>query len=235
MAGSTCACAEDIEHNLEALIGRAAAELMARELGTFDNPLLTEWVDEVGARVAKPSPRQEFFFRFRILDTPEANAYTLPGAHIFVTRGLLAQVRSDDELAGVLAHEVGHVADRDFQRVVARQLMFLGLREGLKRADQDSLTPALYVVQLLNSLRHSRRQEDQADLRGVEYALAARYDPMALTAFFDTVLRGRDEPREWYQGILEMHPDPYRRRERTVEDSRGGCPDEVGPAHGRRP
>ncbi|MBM3472197.1 MAG: hypothetical protein FJX75_02850 [Armatimonadetes bacterium] len=222
LSGLLCSAplrAEDVERNLEALVGRIAAKLAADEYGTLDNPLLADWVNEVGARVAGPCPRQDFPFRFCILDSPEANAYSLPAAHIFVTRGLLARVRSDDELAGVLAHEVGHVADRDFQRIVARQLMFMGLHEGLQRADQRSLTPVLGVVQLLNTLRHSRRQEDQADLRGVEYALAARYDPLALTAFFDLVLGARDEPREWYEGILQTHPDAYRRRERTIERS----------------
>jgi Zn-dependent protease with chaperone function len=220
LAALLCAAparAEDVKRNLETLIGRIAAKLTADEYGTLENPLLTDWVNDVGARVAQPCPRQEFPFRFGILDSPEANAYSLPAAHIFVTRGLLARVGSDDELAGVLAHEVGHVADRDFRRIVARQLMFLGLHEGLQRADQRSLTPVLGVVQLLNTLRHSRRQEDQADLRGVEYSLAARYDPLALTAFFDLVLGGRDEPREWYQGVLQTHPDAYRRRERTIE------------------
>jgi len=214
------AVAEDIGHNLEALVGTIAAELMAREYGTLDDPLLTEWVDEVGGRVARPCPRQEFPFRFRILDTPEVNAFSLPGAHIFVTRGLLARVQSEDELGGVLAHEVGHVADRDFQRVVTRQLLFLGLGEALDRTDQKEWLPALGAVQVLNTLRHSRRQEDEADLRGVEYALAARYDPLAMTGFHDMFLGGRNRPRPWYRGVLQTHPDPYKRRARCVERTR---------------
>lgn len=215
--GLAKARADDLGDNLEALVGRVAAELLAEEFGTLDNPFLQNWVERVGARVAGHCPRQEFPFTFRILDCAEANAYALPGAHIFVTRGLLAQVKSDDELAGVLAHEVGHIADRDFQRLVARQLMFLGIREGLSRTDLDSLAPALYIVQLLNTLRHSRRQEDQADLRAVEYTLRARYDPTAITAFYDLILGGRTTPREWYEGLLQTHPDAYRRRQRCME------------------
>jgi hypothetical protein len=210
----------EVERNLEALIGRVAAELMAREYGTIENPLLDEWVDRVGQRVAAECPRQEFPYRFRILDTPERNAFALPGAHIFVTRGLLSSLQSDDELGAILAHEVGHIADRDFQRVVKRQLMFLGLGVVVEKADHEELLTPLRVVQVLNSLRHSRRQEDQADLRGVEYALAARYEPLALTPFLEGALGGRSRPRAWYEGVLETHPDAYKRLVRCRERSR---------------
>ncbi len=220
LLGAGVAGAGEIERNIEALVGRAAAELMAREYGTIDNPLLKEWVNRTGQRVAAQCPRQEFPYRFRILDTPQRNAYALPGAHIFVTRGLLAGLGSDDELAAILGHEVGHVGDRDFQRVVARQLMFLGVGVIIERADHEELLTPLRVVQLFNTLRHSRRQEDQADQRGVEYAFAARYDPVALTAFHEAILGKRSHPRAWYEGVLDTHPDAYKRLVRCRERSR---------------
>ncbi len=209
----------EIERNIEALVGKAAAELMAREYGTIENPLLDEWVDRVGLRVAARCPRQEFPYRFRILDTPERNAFALPGAHIFVTRGLLSSLHSDDELAAILAHEVGHIGDRDFQRIVVRQLMFLGLGVVAEKADHEELLTPLRIVQLLNSLRHSRRQEDQADLRGVEYALGARYEPLALAPFLEGALGSRSKPRQWYEGILDTHPDAFKRLARCRERS----------------
>jgi len=219
LLGSGIAGAGEIERNIEALVGKAAAELMAREYGTIDNPLLKKWVNQTGQRVAAQCPRQEFPFRFRILDTPQSNAYALPGAHIFVTRGLLANVGSDDELAAILAHEVGHIGDRDFQRIVTRQLVFLGLGVVAERADHEELQTPLRVVQLFNTLRHSRRQEDQADQRGVEYAFAAHYDPVALTAFHEAILGKRSRPRQWYEGVLDTHPDAYKRLARCRERS----------------
>jgi len=229
-AAPSFARTSDVERNLEAMVGRAAAELMAHEYGTIDNPLLQKWVDTVGGRVAEPCPRKDFPVRFRILDTPESNAFSLPGAHIFVTRGLLASVRSDDELAGVLAHEVGHYADRDFQRTVVRQLAYVGLQWAVERLDADEWLTPIQAAQVLDSLRASREQEDDADERGVRYALEARYDPEAMAGFYDQILGSRRKARPWYEMVLETHPDALRRRSRCLVRSRAlevAAPDQL--------
>ncbi len=210
----------EVERNLEAMIGHTAAEAMAEEYGTIDNPLLQDWVQAVGERVAAPCPRKDFPFRFRILDTSESNAFSLPGAHVFVTRGLLVEVRSDDELAAVLAHEVGHLADRDFQRSLVRQLAGLGLQWGAKQLGAKELATPIAVAEVLDTLRASRHQEDQADQRGVQFAFAARYDPRAMTAFLDDIIGSRTKLRPWYQRMLDTHPDAVRRRDRCVERTR---------------
>jgi Zn-dependent protease with chaperone function len=210
----------EVERNLEAMIGHTAAEAMAEEYGTIDNPLLQDWVQAVGERVAAPCPRKDFPFRFQILDTSESNAFSLPGAHVFVTRGLLVEVRSDDELAAVLAHEVGHIADRDFQRLVARQLAYLGLQWGVRRLGAKQLATPIGVAQVLDTLRASRHQEDQADQRGVQFAFEARYDPRAMTAFLGDIIGSRTKLRQWYQRMLDTHPDAVRRRDRCLERTR---------------
>jgi len=210
----------EVERNLEAMIGRAAAEVMAHEYGTIDNPLLQKWVDAVGGRVAGPCPRRDLPVRFRVLDTPQSNAFSLPGAYIFVTRGLLASVRSDDELAGVLAHEVGHYADRDFQRTILRQLAYVGLQWGVERLDEEQWLTPIRVVQVLDSLRASREQEDDADERGVQYAFEARYDPEAMAGFYGPMPGARRRAKPWYQMMLETHPDALRRQSKCLARSR---------------
>ena len=211
---------DKVERSLEALIGKALARSMELQYGTLDNPLLTEWVDGVGQRVAQTCPRQEHAFKFRILDTPERNAFALPGAYIFVTRGLLAGAGSDDELASILAHEVGHVWDKDFHRTLARRFMYVGLGKAVEETGSSELLMATSIYAILDMLHHSRRHESRADRRAVEVGFAARYDPAAGAVFFNAIAAGRRERRKWHKRLLATHPDSLHRHERTIELSR---------------
>ena len=96
----------------EAALGREAAQQVAQEMGLVEDPALAAFVDAIGQRVAARSPRKDVRFQFQVADMAETNAFALPGGYIYVSRGLLALVRDEDELANVLAHEVGHVAAR---------------------------------------------------------------------------------------------------------------------------
>ena len=96
----------------EAALGREAAAQVAQEMGIVDDPELGAYVAAVGERVARESPRQEVPYRFQIVDIPEPNAFALPGGYVYVSRGLLVIANSEEELANVLGHEIGHVAAR---------------------------------------------------------------------------------------------------------------------------
>jgi len=80
--------------------------------GHYDAATLQEYVSQVGQRIASHSPRTDLKYHFEILDTAEVNAFALPGGRIYITRGLLAYLNSEPQLAAVLAHEVGHVVAR---------------------------------------------------------------------------------------------------------------------------
>lgn len=192
---------------LEQAVGRAMAEAMRAQYGVLDVPLLQEWVSEVGAQVVAVSPRARMPYSFTILDSPEANAFALPGGYIFVTAGLLERASSEDEIAGVMAHEAAHLANRDFQRVFTRATLFYLLGAILRHNDYSALEQVTSLVAMLNLLDHSRKREAQADAVGVELAVDAGYDPNGLKAFLGT----GGGSWSYLETILSTHPHPARR------------------------
>ncbi|MDH7569482.1 MAG: M48 family metalloprotease, partial [Armatimonadota bacterium] len=112
-----------LETEFEKFIGRQAAQVVSETFGTEGDPLLLDWVRRVGARVSAAAPRHDVRYRFFIVEMSEPNAVALPGGYIFVTKGLLEFVNDDDELAAILAHEVGHVVGRHAMGHIKRQLL----------------------------------------------------------------------------------------------------------------
>ena len=93
-------------------LGRQAAKQFAEQLGLVEDPDLVAYVEAIGNRLARHSPRQDVSYRFQIADQEAPNAFALPGGWIYISRGALAISNSEAELAGVIGHEIGHVAAR---------------------------------------------------------------------------------------------------------------------------
>jgi len=171
----------------ERALGDEQEKGLVEELGVSDHAATREWVGAVGARLAAKSPRQDVSYRFHVADIEEPNAFALPGGPIFVTRGLLALVRSEDELAGVLAHEVAHVAARHSVRQVTASTplaVVFGLPAAIVGAvsrplgDLVALPGALVSGIALSA--YGREQEHDADRIGADIAHAAGFDPRGL-------------------------------------------------------
>ncbi|HET8721334.1 MAG TPA: M48 family metalloprotease, partial [Nitrospira sp.] len=105
----------------EKKLGEEEDKKVAQEMGLLNDASLDGYVDSVGQRLAKESPRQDVTYRFHVVDMAEPNAFALPGGYVYVTRGLLALVNTEDELAGVVGHEIGHVAARHTVQRISRQ------------------------------------------------------------------------------------------------------------------
>jgi predicted Zn-dependent protease len=148
--------------------GAEAAQEVESYLGLVKDPALEEYVSAVGRRLALHAPSGGFEYRFQIVDQEAPNAFALPGGFIFVSRGLLALVNSEDELANVLAHEIVHVASR---HAAARQHIVRGV-PGL-----------LQLFQIGNLAAYGRDQERVADRLGQGIAGLAGYDPHAMASF----------------------------------------------------
>ncbi len=173
----------------ERRIGTEQAAELVRTVGVVDDPPgLGIYVQEVGRRLADRSPRRDVTYSFAVLDMVEPNALSLPGGEIFVSRGLLVLLDSEDELAGVLGHEVGHVAARHAARRVTRAAP-LAVLTALGAGITGLVIPAVGelfgdVGELANAALlapYSRDQEREADRVGQEIVAAAGYDPAGLS------------------------------------------------------
>jgi predicted Zn-dependent protease len=172
-------------------IGRSEAQRVAAEIGLVEDPELVGYVDSIGQRIARHTPRADVRYRFQIADMPEPNAFALPGGYIFVSRGLLALANDEAELACVIAHEIAHVvarhaAQREAEAVRAQLLSALGMIAAAIVGGGEAAAMAGAASQAAGAgiiAAYSREQEHDADRLGQELALQAGWDPAGMASF----------------------------------------------------
>jgi predicted Zn-dependent protease len=168
--------------------GRKAHEEVLQDYGAYANPRLQAYVNELGQRLAKQSHRKNLEWHFTVLDSPEVNAFALPGGYVYVTRGLLAYMESEADLAGVIGHEIGHVTARHgAQRATRQQTAGLGVIAATILGavlEVKGVSGATDIASTLSQgvaagyiASYSRDQETQADQLGAEYLARNNYDP----------------------------------------------------------
>lgn len=215
-------------------VGRKAAPDVLREFGHYDDAALQAYVQRVGEELATHSHRTNLVYRFTVLDTTDVNAFALPGGYVYITRGLLAYLNSEAQLAAVLGHEIGHVTARhSVQQQSAAQAADIGFTLGA------ILIPGLGnqgAQQLLNTLGtallsgYGREHELEADRLGAEYMARSGYNPHEIIAVigvlkdqetFDKQLAAEEqrEPRS-YHGLFATHPDHDTRLQQVVASAR---------------
>ena len=170
----------------EVSMGADVDRSISQEYGLYQDPLLTRYIERVGRRLVPHTHRPNLVYHFSVLDTPVINAFAAPGGYIYVTRGILALMNSEAEMAAVLGHELGHVNARHSMRQMSNAIL---LNTGLLAASLINKKVARFAglasvgVQLL-LLKYSRDDEYQADSLGVEYARKAGYNPGEVIDFF---------------------------------------------------
>ncbi len=167
-------------------VGREVAAQMIAYYKVYKNDALNHYVNLVGGTVAAQADRQDIPYHFAVLDSADINAFSAPGGYVFVTRGAVALCEDESELAGVLAHEVGHVAGKHVLHIVEHDK---ALRSGMNEASAH-MPGSDYLKNLSkNILRKVIDQglapgdEFDADARGVKYAHAAGYPADGLARF----------------------------------------------------
>lgn len=169
---------------------KAHAQVLA-EYGAYHDAKLQAYVNQVGQRLARQSQRSNLEWHFTVLDSPEINAFALPGGYVYVTRGIMAYLDSEAHLAGVIGHEIGHVTARHgAQRATREQVAGIGViaaqvlgavLEGYgvggagQLASQASQTVAAGYI-----ASYSRDQESQADRLGAEYLARVDFNPASM-------------------------------------------------------
>lgn len=214
--------ADDITPEQEYYIGRAVAATILSQYKPYENPEANRYVNKVGQAVALASDKPETYrgYRFLILDSDEINAFAAPGGFVLVTRGLLRLCRTEDELAAVLAHEVGHVQHRHGLRAIRQGrlttaftiLALAGARE-YGRDELRQLTQAFDgsiqdISHTLMTSGYSRRLEREADEAAVTILKRVGYDPAALIRMLEEMDRQLDPGR---RDFAATHPPPSTR------------------------
>jgi predicted Zn-dependent protease len=203
----------------EAAMGREGYAAAIAEYGQYDDGGLGAYVDSVGRKVAAASEEPALPWRFTVLDDPVVNAFAMPGGYIYVTRGLLAHMQSEAQLAGVLGHEIGHVTARHTAKQVTQQQL-AGLGLGIAAAVSPTFrrygSTAEQALGLL-MLKYSRDDETQADELGVRYATAAGYDPREIPGTYRTLQRIAERAGQSLPSYMSTHPDPGQREARTTD------------------
>lgn len=214
----------------EKQLGAEEAKKVEQEMGLLNDPALTDYLNALGQRLAKESPRQDVTHHFYVADMPEPNAFALPGGYVYVTRGLLALANSEAELAGVVGHEIGHVAARHTVQRVSKQGPFavvFGIASGLTGIVSPLVGNIIGGVGSLTQgilfSPYSRAQESQADEIGQEMAAKAGWDPEGLAVFLNTLEREeellRDGPRR--SSFFDSHPATPDRVKNTSKHAKG--------------
>lgn len=211
----------------ETEIGYEIALEVEAEYGLYSNPAVQQRVEEIGQRIVPHADRSHLEFHFRVLDTAMINAYAVPGGFVYVTRGMLDFVNSDDELAGVIGHEIAHIGRRHgAQKIEAIVIAETAVRalveqhpevEDIYSTQEGKIVAELTTVLLFTGW--SRRQEFEADEYGTIYMARAGYNPQAVISLFQRMQREFeiDEPGT-AERLLRTHP-PFSERIRHVEET----------------
>ena len=205
-----------VSESQEIQMGQQGAKEVEQSIGFYRDAAVNAYVAEIGKRMAAQSERPNLPWEFHVVDDAAVNAFAIPGGFIYVTRGLMASINNEAELAGVIGHEIAHVTHRhSVQQISKAQLAQLGLGIGaIVSSDIAKFGQVASAGLSLLFLKYGRDAENQADESGFRYALGQRYDVREMPHVFETLGRlsessGAGKLPEW----LSTHPDPGNRIE----------------------
>jgi predicted Zn-dependent protease len=192
----------------EIALGKGLAQQVEREAKIVDDPVIAEYVNRLGQNLVRNSDAK-VPFTIKVIDTEEVNAFALPGGFFFVNSGLILKADSEAELAGVMAHEIAHVAARHGTRQATRgeiaqlatiPLIFMGGWTGY------GIRQAASVAIPIGFLSFSRGFESEADLLGLEYMYKSGYDPGAFVDFFEKIQSLEKKKPGTMAKVFSTHP-----------------------------
>jgi predicted Zn-dependent protease len=198
-------------------MGKQGNEAVLVQFGTYDDHSLQSYIDYVGQQIAEVSHRNDLPYHYTVVDSAVLNAFALPGGYVFITRGLLAYLNNEAQLASVLGHETGHIAARHgvkkYQKAIGAQLILVGVAVAT-----ESQGLALGTNLLLNAILqgYSRKDERQADELGVLYMYRASYNPLEMAKFFSILKRIEEHSPNVIEQLFASHPPTPDRVEKAT-------------------
>ena len=203
----------------EVFLGDALAEYIQRNYRVIEDPEVTDYLTKVGARLTKHLPINRLRFQFFLVDLPDANAFVLPGGRIFVSRKLIAAAQAEDELAGVIAHELGHLVTHEGAINTTRLFKeVLGVTSVGDR--RDIFEKYNQLIENANKKREAFKPRDRergqlfADQAGMFALVAAGYDGEAMARFWDRIAGTQGKKGNWLTDLFgSTRPEQKRLRE----------------------
>jgi len=205
-------------------IGKQSAAEVERQLPVLNDSEIQSYVSRIGERLAATAPGPKFPYQFKVVNVSDINAFALPGGFMYINRGLIEAARDEGELAGVMAHEMSHVALRHGTNQASKAYLGqagLGILGGVMGSGTTSDIMGAIGGFGLNSLflKFSRSAEEQADVSGAQMLAKAGYDPMAMARMFETLREksGRDPSK--FEQFFSSHPAPANRAQRIQKET----------------
>lgn len=195
----------------EIAMGQEADPQIIAQYGLYEDSSLQRFINEKGKAMGAISHRPNLQYYFRVVDSEILNAFAVPGGYVYFTRGIMAHFNNEAEFAGVLGHEIGHIAARHTVQQQTRQVLGnIGLIAGIiikpelgRFAEQASQGLGLLF------LKYGRDAERQSDQLGVEYSTKIKYDAHYMAGFFNTLKRqSQASGQEELPDFLSTHPNP---------------------------
>lgn len=203
----------------EVALGRQLAIEVEQQAKMVEDPIITEYINRVGQNVVLHSDAK-IPFTIKVIDSDEVNAFALPGGFFFVNKGLILAADNEAELAGVMSHEIAHVAARHAMenqgKMQAIQYGLLGTMifgGGIASAIAQN---AGGFAQLMSFLQFSRGAETEADVLGVQYLYASGYDPTAMSTMFEKLNSRNKKKPGTLSKIFATHPQSIDRRDASL-------------------
>lgn len=202
----------------ELSLGKESDPQIVAQYGVYENAGLQSFINEKGKQMGAISHRPNLTYEFKILDSPIVNAFAVPGGYVYFTRGIMCYFNNEAEFAGVLGHEIGHIAAKHSARQqrdqILGQVLFMGgvIFSEKFRQFADVAQQGMGLLFLKNSRDH----ETESDKLGVEYSTKIGYDARQMSEFFMTLkkLGGEDGAIPTF---LSTHPDPGDRFNKTAQ------------------
>ncbi len=204
----------------ELRMGQQTDQEIRLQFGIYDHPELNDYVKRIGQLIAAHSHRANLKHHFAVLDTPVVNAFAAPGGYIYLTRGIMAFISSEAELAAIIGHEIGHVAARHSMKKLSDALLLnLGIVFGsIVSKDFAKVAGLAGLGANLLLLKYSRDDEYQADELGIVYCRKAGYNPQEVIAFFRKLQKMEKlEGGVRIPNFLSTHPLSSKRIERCYQ------------------
>jgi Zn-dependent protease with chaperone function len=209
-------------------IGKQSADQAERQLPMLNDSSVEDYVDDLVERLGGVAPGHKFPYQGKVVNATDINAFALPGGYLYLNRGLIEAARTEGELAGVVAHEIAHIALRhgthNASKAYAAQAGIGVLGGILTRGKTRSTAQIINVIGGLGLnavfLKYSRDAETQADIVGTQILSRAGYDPMDMANFFEVLRKQHQREPGRLAQFISSHPSPANRSARVQQEAR---------------